>query len=181
MKEIWKDIYFVENGITYDYRGLYQVSNLGNIKSLKYGKEKILKPRKSHNGYLFVCLFKNKKRKNLRVHRLVGFMFIPNNDNKPEVNHDDGNKENCCVSNLYWATRSENQKHAYEHNLQKAKKGSENKQSKRVLQYDLEGNLIKIWDCVREIERKLNIPNTNICDCCKGKRKTAGGYIWRYY
>ena len=125
MEEIWKDIK--------GYEGYYQVSNLGRIKSLgryifiirnrgrqtynQIVKEKILKTYKSSNGYLLVFLKKNNKTKSLFVHRAVATAFIPNIENKPQVNHKDGNKQNNCLDNLEWATHSENMQHAWKHHL----------------------------------------------------------------
>ena len=171
MQEIWRDII--------GYEGRYQVSDLGNVKSL-FRHKKILKPAKDKDGYLKVVLYKDGERKNFFVHRLVAETFIPNPENKPEVNHDDGNKENCCVSNLYWATKSENMQHAFKNGLHKIIKGSEHVLSRKVNQYDLQGNLIKTWDCIMDIERELGIKTSNICACCKGKRKTLHKYIWQY-
>lgn len=112
-KEIWKDIE--------GYEGLYQVSNLGRIKSLPRNgtikKEKILKSRKDKDGYLLINLCKNNKVTTFKVHRLVGLMFLDNPNSLPEINHNDGNKENCEVTNLCWTTRSENIKHAYKTGL----------------------------------------------------------------
>jgi hypothetical protein len=101
-KEIWKDVK--------GYEGLYQVSNLGRIKSI-IRKGKILS-NKSHR-YISVIFYKNKLRKNIRVHRLVAGAFIPNPENKPQVNHIDGNKKNNNVNNLEWNTQLENIRHAY--------------------------------------------------------------------
>ena len=115
MEEHWKDIVFEENGIVYDYRGLYQVSNLGNVKSLGNGKsnaskDKTLKPSTNANGYLFIILYKDGKQKYFRIHRLVAHMFIKNDDsiNKTEINHIDENKTNNCVDNLEWCTKEYN-------------------------------------------------------------------------
>ena len=109
--EIWKDIEGYENK--------YQVSNLGNVKSLetwtgdKYiRREKILKNMVYGNGYYYVCLSKNGKVKKYKVNRLVAQAFIPNPDNKPFTNHIDGDKLNNNVDNLEWCTQSENMKHA---------------------------------------------------------------------
>lgn len=96
--EIWKDIQ--------GYDGLYQVSNIGRVKSLNYsrtGKEKILKPCKA-NGYLQVYLYKEGKSKMYKIHRLVAMAFIPNPDNLPCVNHIDEDKSNNCEDNLEWCT-----------------------------------------------------------------------------
>ena len=103
MEEIWKDI----SG----YEGLYQISNLGNVKSLNYsrtGKERILKPGTDKDGYLLVTLYKNRNKRPFKIHRLVAKAFIPNPDNKSDVNHKDENKTNNCVDNLEWMTRMEN-------------------------------------------------------------------------
>tara|TARA_R110000796_G_scaffold171070_3_gene288036 strand:+ start:63 stop:584 length:522 start_codon:yes stop_codon:yes gene_type:complete len=126
MEEIWKDIK--------DYEGIYQVSNLGNVKSLGRVvlrkndtkiklKEKILKPGKSKSGYLIISLYKNKRGKSHIVHRLIINTFIPCLDKK-EVNHIDGDKSNNKLDNLEWCDRSYNIKHAYDNNL-KSNKGSE--------------------------------------------------------
>jgi len=99
------------------YEGLYQVSNLGRVKSLMYGKEKILKGGINPYGYHFVILNKYPIKKNMKVHRLVAKAFIPNSDNKPEVNHIDGNKLNNNIHNLEWNTRKENNSHALDTGL----------------------------------------------------------------
>ena len=123
--EVWKDIE--------GYEGVYQVSTCGNIKSLakprKNGnsrcyiqKEKLLKQSFTSTGYKKVELYKDGKRKSFKVHRLVAIAFIPNPDNKPEVNHIDGNKINNNIDNLEWVTSSENTIHAYETGLSPNKK-----------------------------------------------------------
>ena len=113
MEEIWKDIE--------GYEGLYQVSNLGNVKSLRkridkgkchrYFDEKILKPIETNRGYLRVKLCKNRKIKKTRVHRLVAEAFIKRPE--LEVNHIDGNKKNNKAENLEWVTQKENKQHAW--------------------------------------------------------------------
>lgn len=109
MQEIWKDIQ--------GYEGLYQVSNFGNVRSLKYNhtKEiKLLKPQTTPKGYLWVCL----KGKKVMVHRIVANTFISNLDNKTQVNHINGDKTDNRKENLEWCTNSENQLHAYKLGLQ---------------------------------------------------------------
>jgi hypothetical protein len=106
------------------YETHYEVSNYGNVRSLErmvahplggkkiqYGR--VLKQGKASNGYLLVSFCVDKVKSNHSVHRLVARAFIPNESNKPQVNHKDGNKHNNHVDNLEWATRSENMKHAY--------------------------------------------------------------------
>lgn len=113
MKEIWKHIK--------EYEKKYQVSNKGNIKSLKRNKLLSLNWL-DDDGYRRVNFFQNKKRKHFSIHQLVAIHFIPNPDNKPVVNHLDGNKLNNKSSNLEWATRSENDLHAYKIGLRKPPK-----------------------------------------------------------
>ena len=176
INEIWKDIK--------GYEGLYQVSNLGRIKSLTrlidhkstgivLQKEKIKKQQKNY-GYCNVILCKNSKIKYYKVHRLVAQAFIPNPYNKPFINHKNEIREDNRVENLEWCDSTYNNNY-----------GSRNKKialtnSKEVFQYDLDGNFIKQWKSVMEVERTLKIPNSNICKCCKGLRNKAGGYIWKY-
>lgn len=109
--ETWKDVK--------DYEGLYQISNKGRVKSLRWAGGKVLKFGNSGFGYFFVNLSKNNKCRNFFVHTLVARAFIPNPENKPEVNHIDGNKKNNCVENLEWVTESENHLHAYKTGLRK--------------------------------------------------------------
>lgn len=105
MKEIWKPI----GG----YEGLYEVSNMGRIKSFYNSEERILKKSKTTTGYWKIELRKNKIRKSFKVHRLVAFAFIANPENKPYINHIDGNPLNNKVDNLEWCTQHENLVHAY--------------------------------------------------------------------
>ena len=131
MDEVWKDIYFIENGIEYDYRGLYQVSNFGRVKSLgngnsNFSKERILKAGKHKSGYLNVILCKNSKQKNFKVHRLVAFMFINGYFDGAEVDHIDTDKTNNNVDNLRWCTKIVNQNNPLTlKHLSEAKKGKE--------------------------------------------------------
>ncbi len=178
MEEIWKDI----NG----YEGLYQVSNLGQVKSLeRYDKsnhkrkEKLLTPTKTNNNYLVVCLTMKNKHINYYIHRLVAEAFIPNPNNLPCVNHKDENKENNCVDNLEWCTAEYNNNYGTRNERVISKKIN-GKKSKTVIQYDLKDNFIQEWPSVREIERQLGYKNSGISVCCLGKQKTAYGYKWKY-
>ena len=107
MEEIWKVI---------DGAPQYLISSFGRVKSLKRKEEKILSERKV-NGYKVVGINFGKKRKQVKVHRLVAIAFIPNPEQKDQINHIDGNKQNNNVTNLEWCTRQENMKHAFENGL----------------------------------------------------------------
>jgi hypothetical protein len=171
MEEIWKDIE--------GFNGRFAVSNKGRVLSKAryinrpYGKtfkeDYILKPHKTHKGYLAVDL---DKKKNKVIHRLVALAFIPNPENKPQVNHIDGDKTNNNVENLEWCTNRENTIHAYETGL--------NKNRESIHQYSLEGKLIRIWTSAYEIERVLGIGNTTIQAACTRKNHKTKGFYWMY-
>ena len=112
--EIWRPVPDYED---------YQISNFGRVKSFWFGKVKILKPVLLLD-YLAVTLYKDGKSKMFKVHRLVATVFIPNPDNKPEVNHIDGNKFNNYVGNLEWSTQTENIRHAVANDLIKSGEGN---------------------------------------------------------
>ena len=186
MKEIWRDIV--------GYEGLYQVSNLGRVKSLgnnKTRKEKVLKPE-TINGYLRVCLFKEKKGKHILVHRLVADAFIPNIDNKPYIDHIDGNPKNNIIDNIRWCTHNENMNNPIaKQRIGESMKGhpvsKETREKirdihrKSICQIDkTNGCIIREWSSMIDVERELGIDHTKICNCCKGKRKSTGGFIWKY-
>lgn len=178
-EELWKDIK--------EYEGIYQVSNLGRIKSLKFMKEKILKPKKTSKGYLQVLLYKNGKRKYFRIHRLVAETFVPNPYNKPEVNHIDGDKENNKENNLEWTTIQENRKHAYKIGLRGDRESirkmcikNGKKACKAICQFDIKGNFIKEWESQTKASMHLNINRTSIGNCLKNRNQTAGGYVWKF-
>lgn len=168
MKEIWKDI----DG----YEGLYQVSNLGRVKSLIH-KEKILHQYNVWSGYLHAVLYRNGIPKRILVHRLVAGAFIPNPEGNPTVNHIDGDKHNNCVWNLEWATMGENAHHAYVTGLKKSQKN--NKRSMPVLQYDSLMNVIAEYPSTCEAERQTGIHKGSIARSCKIHCK-AGGYSWEF-
>ena len=190
MKEIWRDIK--------GYEGKYQISNLGNVKSLHYKKsasmnERILKTRccKRHGKdmYKYVVLSKDNETHTYYVHRLVAIYFVPNPNNKEYVNHKDGNKLNNDASNLEWVTPLENNLHAY-HVLGKHPmryyKFDKNKKSRKVAQYYIseQGHEYHIATYanarVAAIINKLN--QRSIAESCGGNSEyqQVGGYIWKY-
>ena len=166
MKEIWKDIK--------DYEGLYMVSNWGRVKSIKFGKERILKPVTNSSGYLSVKLCKDGKVKAFTVHRLVAEAFLPNPDNLPCVNHKDENKQNNNVSNLEWCNCKYNIN--YGTGIERRSK----KKSKPVLQYTLDGEFVREWESATQAEKEGGFNNGHIIAVCGGKRNNHKGYIWRY-
>lgn len=171
MIEVWKDIE--------GFEGLYQVSNMGRVKSLKRNKQIIKKTNKDGWGYLHIDLYKDGKGKMYKIHRLVARAFIDNPYNLPQVNHKDEDKTNNSVDNLEWCTRKYNCNYgtAIQRRTEKMTNG---KNSKAVFQYNMSGEFVKEYPSVMEVQRQLKYANTNISQCCLGKRKTAYGYIWRY-
>lgn len=162
--EIWKDIK--------DYEGLYQVSNLGRVKS----NNKILKQSVDKRGYIVYCLY-NKKPCVKKAHRLVAEAFIPNPKNLPQVNHKDENKKNNNTDNLEWCDNKYNSQ--YGTRGERISKKLSIVLRKPIIQIK-DNNIIKVWSSAKEVEEQLNIKRSNICKCLKGERKTAGGYIWKY-
>lgn len=192
-KEIWKDIE--------GYEGIYQISSMGRVKSLeriikcgratKILKETILKTVIGKNGYVYVGLSKNGKHKMFLLHRIVGMTF-------PEIcgvwfegceiDHQDCNRENNCVSNLKVVTRLENannpltiKKHREHYYApSKGKIGKENHRSKPIIQFTKTWVPIKYWDSVTQAANENNISTSHICECCQGKLETYKGYKWQY-
>lgn len=181
--EIWKPI----NG----YEGLYEVSNLGRIKSLpkvtnsvvpnKYNSERILKLCYDKKGYLMVWLFKDKKRKTCKVHRLVGEAFVSNDENKPEIDHINGVKDDNRAENLRWVTSKENFHNpiTYKRNSE-SKTGELNHKSRSVIQLTMGNEFVKEWSCMQDIYREHGFSHSHTVQCCKGERKHAYGYKWKY-
>lgn len=177
MIEIWKDIE--------GYEGLYQVSNLGNVKSLNYrctNIEKNLKQGLRPKGYPFVRLTKNKIEKLYSIHRLVANAFIPNPDNLPCVNHKDENPLNNNVENLEWCTQQYNCLYGTRNKriTETKNKNCSFSCEKPIIQLDKNNNFINEYKSITEASKYTNIELSNIRKCCIKERKSAGGYVWKY-
>ena len=176
MLEIWRTV--VIKGETYDN---YQVSNFGNVMSLNYNRSrkcKLLKPRKDRGGYLQVVFCKNGKMKNFLVHQLVAKAFLQNPENLPFINHKDEDKTNNSVDNLEYCTREYNNNYGTR-NERASKAKTNGKLSKPVLQFTKNGDFICEYPSIAECGRN-GFNEGNIAACCRGERKSADGYIWRY-
>ena len=176
--EIWKDIP--------NYEGLYQASNLGRVKSLERidalghkRKEKILKPRISHNGYYLIGLHKNLIRKFYCVHRLVWKVFNGQIPEGYEINHLDESPVNNALSNLSLVTHKENINYGTR-NERAGKVLKNGKKSKPVLQFDLQDNFIKEYPSTHQVERETGFRQGYIVKCCNGKYKQAYNFKWKY-
>ncbi len=177
-RRVWRDIK--------GYEGKYQVSNIGEIRSLDYnrtGKVKKLRQRTDNDGYKFVRLYKNGKCKYYSVHRLVAQAFIPNSNGLLEVNHINEVKDDNRVSNLEWCDRKYNINYGTRNIKQsKSVSGANHHRARKVILV----NTGEIFDSTREASKEYNIPNSSISACCRGKLKSAGKdsagnkLIWKY-
>lgn len=170
--EIWKDV----NG----YVGLYKVSNTGKILSMKKGKEMTL--HVDVYGYHIATLYKDKKHKTHKVHRLVAIAFIPNPNEYPSVNHKDENKKNNHVDNLEWSSSFYNANYGSRNKNISKTQTNRIDQARHVLQFTRDGLLVAEFESVREAERQTGVYRSNIIACCKGNKRypAAGGFVWEY-
>jgi hypothetical protein len=174
--EVWKDIP--------GYEGLYQVSNIGNVRSMNYkghGGIKNLTPKTNNCGRLWVDLWKNGSGKCFLIHRLVAMAFIPNPNDYPQINHIDEDPKNNRVENLEWCTARYNVRFYNERHPDKkhAPRGS-NKNIKPVNQISPDGQVVKTWPNSKEVMRALGWSDWSISECCRGNRRTAYGFTWQY-
>ena len=186
-EEVWKDIKGYEN--------LYQVSNLGRVKSLGrrvvgkngygyYFHERIKKASLMNHGYMIVDLCKNGENKKKYIHRLIAEYFIPNPENKPQINHKNGIRHDNRIENLEWCTPYENNKHMKEV-LKTAyifppKYGKDNPKSRKILQFTKGGKFIRSYETLTEAEICTGAHHPNISKVALGKRISAGGFVWKY-
>jgi len=170
------DYFVTENGDVYSRYVSYKHNPQGRIHKLKPNKCK-------HTGYLVVNLCKEGKHYNKKVHRLVAEAFIPNPENKPQVNHKNGIKTDNRVTNLEWNTNQENIQHSFTVLGRKGsclgKKGKDFPSVRIVLQMK-DDKIVAEFYGILEAERKTGICFKNISAVCLGKRKSAGGFVWKY-
>lgn len=171
MNEIWKDIP--------GFEGLYQVSNLGRVKSFRQSSklhkvpEYILNPSLSSNGYYQVTLYKDTKRSKVLVHRLVAEAFVPNKNDFPMVNHIDENRLNNTASNLEWCTVT------YNNNYGTVRERASDTLSTPVMQFTLTGKPIAVYRSTRIASEMLSVSQRGIQRSCRGEG-SSGGYIWKF-
>lgn len=168
MTELWRDVQ--------GYEGLYEVSNLGEVRSLPRATTsgKTLTPNNSGKGYLQVALYKNGKSKRLLVHRLVAQAFVPNPLNLSSVNHKDENKKNNRFDNLEWCTPQYNLSYNGLHKRRGLPR------YRAINQYTRCGAFVKRWRGAQDVEDQLGFSHSSIAAVCRGKRTSAYNYIWRY-
>lgn len=180
VQEIWKNIE--------GFEGYYQVSNLGRVKSLKrtyYSgshnslktiDERILSPYRKSSHYFSVKLRIDGICKTHFIHRLVAKTFIPNPENKPEVNHINGDKTDNRVANLEWVTRSQNIRHAFDRKI------ISRTSNVAVLQFTKDGTLVAEYPSIAVASKETGVNAGNIGSCCRGSKgyPHAGGFVWKY-
>ena len=178
MTEVWKDIP--------GYEGLYQVSDKGNVRSINWRNKGVIRDLRSREhpcGYRQVLLRANGITRMVTIHRLVASAFIPNPNNLPQVNHIDENKANNDVRNLEWCSASYNVKYSiYRHPERKhgTKQPAWKYGNEKIVQLDLNDNVVKVWGGTPELIRDTPWGVSNIVCCCNGGRKTAYGFRWRF-
>ena len=164
---MWKKI------IIEDQETNYSISDDGQVRNDV--RQTLLKQSNEYEYKMVNIALGGGVTKRCRVHRLVAQAFIPNPENKPYVNHKDGNRSHNNVDNLEWVTASENAIHARQTGL------LNQQQIRPVCQYNLDGKLMMIYNSIAEAVDNTGCLQSKIVDCCRGNRKTTGDYQWRYY
>ena len=180
MEELWKDIV--------GYEDIYQVSNMGNVRKIAPFSRKMdcsicnpyqLKKVKSSTGYVHVQLVKDGRSSTINVHKLVAQAFVPNPENKPEINHIDADRSNNISTNLEWVTHVENMVHAVKlSHIDTSIMRSHKKRMYTVLQYSVQGKFIKEWECVDDIVAEYGIRRCTVYACLNKHHKSSFDYMW---
>lgn len=169
--EVWKQIPNNAN---------YLVSNTGRIRRVGSNKDHSVRNSK---GYMVTDLYQEGKRTTTRIHRLVAKEFVPNPDNKPEVNHIDGDKKNNNASNLEWVTTKENCRHAWDNGLIKPSYGMTGKSNPNSGRKGRPFRIVEtgeVFETLKECEDRINGNNRHINDCLRGRQNTHRGYHFEY-
>lgn len=173
-QEIWKDVV--------GYEGLYEISNLGSIRNFK--TKAIKKTIICKNGYRRVSVSKNCHHKIKCMHRIIAEAFIPNPENKPQVNHKNGIRTDNSIENLEWMTAKENIRHSYSrlNKLASHAKGVDCDRSKNIYQYTVLGEFVKMHFGLSEASLCSGISKSLIFFCCSSDHYnvTGGGFVWSY-
>lgn len=170
------------------FEGLYEINTAGQVISLERPKRntftaklpyRVLIPLR-REGYEYVVLHKEGEKLDISIHRLMCLTFLPNPENKKFVNHLNGVRNNNPLWNVEWATPKENAQHAYDTGLQVGIRNENHYLSKPVIQLTRKGEFVKEWPSMNEVTRSLGYVTSTISACCKGIRKTAYNYKWKF-